>query len=360
MLSYVHNLERIKNTHKEFDEKLMSLRKRIDQTTKAPLEDVRRLKEKYGLSAHGVENITQMLLGAKISQAVQKVLVWYKRLKPVVERARKLKGERKEVADIVEPIRASGVDVRFKEYTPLPDFLIRLLNVSLRLQVGDLAGKIRNVTPDQDVLGTPLTFAFSGDKLKGLDSVKLEGELNYIDPSKSKDAANLQVYGYRVQDLVMSENKELPIVLKKALADLRLHAKLSGEVINANLLVNLQSAMISTGPKKDAGSLAEALASLLSGIRKMDLKVDVSGTLDDYDLRLSSDLDRVLKDAIGKQVKEHTAHMEERLKAGISEKMKGPIGDLRKSLGEFYGIGDELASRLQSGSSLVTSSIQLR
>ena len=347
------DLEMIKRTRKEFDEKSVSLRKRIGQAKKAPLEDIRRLKEKYGFSAHGAANISKMLLGPKISQSVDKALQWYQKLKPVLERAKKLKGPGKEGPQTVKPLRARGVDVRFKEHAPLPDFLIHVMNTSLQLHVGNLRGKIKHITPDQDVLGIPLMFAFSGDNLKGLESVKLEGELNHIDPSKSKDTANLRVRGYQVEDFILSESEELPVVLKKALADLKLSTKLSGNTIDANMSTRIHSARISTQPKKEAGSLAKAVSSTLSGIKKLNIKADISGTLDDYHIRLSSDLDRVLKNAIGNQIKEQGKHLDKELNKAISKKMKGPLDDIKKSLGDFDGIGGELSSRLREGNGLL-------
>ena len=53
----------------------------------------------------------------------------------------------------VTPLRGKGVDVRFPEYHPLPDLLIRAARVSVEIPAGTLTGQIRHITPDQDVLG---------------------------------------------------------------------------------------------------------------------------------------------------------------------------------------------------------------
>ncbi|MCK5307477.1 MAG: TIGR03545 family protein, partial [Zetaproteobacteria bacterium] len=167
------DLDRIRSAQKEFNEVSSSLRKRVDQAKKGPLEDVRRLKEKYALTPRGLENISSQLFSAKLCGWLQNSLAWHEKLKPAVERIRT--GEEKERGEegpeVVRPIRSKGVDVRFKEYAPLPDFLVRLASASANFSFGTVEGKIINITPDQDTLGIPLTFAFAGDNLKGLKSI---------------------------------------------------------------------------------------------------------------------------------------------------------------------------------------------
>jgi len=348
------DLDNIKSARKEFDDLLKLLKRRTDQAAKAPLEDIRRLKDKYSLQGQGVSNITQVLFGPKISYWVEGALVWYERLRPVIERTKQIQkdSEGKEEPEVIKPIRAKGVDVRFKEKKPLPDFLIKMADTSLQIKAGDIKGKINNITPDQDILGIPLSFAFSGDHLKEADSVKLEGELNHIAPSKPKDKANLRIRGYRIENLVMSESKELPIVLKKGLADLKLSVSRRGDVISANALTRFYSVQL-LSPKEGAGSLIKAVNSSLSAIRNLNINVEISGTLKDYDIRLSSDLDRVLKNFIGKQLKEQTARFEKELKVAISEKVKGPFGDLKSDLDGFDSISSVISSRLEEGNKLL-------
>lgn len=343
------DLDRIKTAKKELEKSLTSFRKRVDEVAKAPQADVHRLKEKYALSPRGLTNVSRLVFGEKIGKWTDTALGWYGRLRPVLERAK----EQRQGRDVVKPVRGKGVNVRFKEHEPLPDFLIRIAHVSMEMPTGSIGGEIRNITPDQDVLGIPLTYNFSGKNLKGLQSLELDGQLNHIDPSSPKDTANLKIRGYRVADFSLSDSPELPMVLKKARADFRVHAALAGQALKANLLAGLQSVQISTGMKKEAGPLAKAVASSLSDVKKFSVKADISGTLNDYDIQLSSDLDRVLKDAVGKQVEAQAARLEKDLRAVISEKVSGPMDDLKAGLGGLDAIGSEFAARLDLGDDLL-------
>jgi uncharacterized protein (TIGR03545 family) len=343
------DLDLIKTASNKLEKNLASFRKRINEAAEAPQADVNRLKEKYTLSPEGLTNMSRLVFGGKVSKWADTALDWYERLRPVLERVK----ERKKGSEVVKPVRGKGANVRFKEYEPLPDFLIRTARVSMEIPAGSIEGQIRNITPDQDVLGIPLTYNFSGENLKGLQSVKLNGALNHVNPSSPIDTANLDVSGYQAGDLSLSDSPQFPIALKKASADFNANAVLSDQTLKANLLADLKSVEISTGAKKDDSPLAKAMASSLSDVKRFYVKADISGTLKDYNMRLSSDLDRVLKDAVGKQVKTQAARLEKELKAGISEKVNGPLGDLRADLGGLDAVGSELTSRLNLGSDLL-------
>jgi len=250
-------------------------------------------------------------------------------------------------------VRGKGVDVRFKERAPLPDLLIRTTHVSVEVPAGAIKGQVKNITPDQPILGVPLTFEFVGDKLKGLQSVKLDGTLSRVDPARPSDRANLRMRGYRVEDLSLSKSEQWALALKQALADMDLQATLRGEALNAKLVATLQSVQIASGVKAGAGVLANAVASALSDVKGFTLKAEVTGTVENYEVKLASDLDRVLKDVVGKQVQAQTARLETELQSAIAEKVAGPLNELKASFGGLDSVGTELASRLNLGTDLL-------
>ena len=343
------DLYRIKSARKELEKDVASLRKRMDEATRAPQEDVRRLREKYSLSPEGLINVSQLLFDKKISRWADTALSWYEKLGPVLERPK----DRKRDAEGVKPSRGEGVNVQFKEHEPLPDFLIRVAQASVQVPAGSIRGRIRNITPDQDLLGLPLTYKFWGQNLEGLGSVKIDGVLDHMDPSFAKDTANLQIQGFQVADMSLSDSAELPMVLKKAAADLKARASLSGETLKANLLAGLKSVEIATVSQDDARGLVKATASAVSDIKEFSVKANISGTLDAYDLQISSDLDRVLEDVVGKQIEAQVTRLERELQSAISEKVNEPIADMKASLDGLGAISSELTARLNLGDELL-------
>ncbi len=204
-------LERLKKSRTAFSADLSSAQKLVADMQKAPMNDVRRLRDKYGISTAGLQNMSQALFGDSIGSWVRTSLLWYNRLQPVFRSAVDKKGDKQ----VVKPLRGRGVNVRFKESRPLPDFLIIRTAVSAELDAGMFAGTIRNITPEQQVLGSPLTFSFSGEKLKTAQAMELTGALNHVAPSNADDTARYALRGYRVKDLALSGSKDLPVTLQE-------------------------------------------------------------------------------------------------------------------------------------------------
>ncbi len=342
------DLDKITTAKKTFEDNLAQLRKRLDEATRAPEEDLRRIRDKYALSPQGLANMSSALIEGPLGDKIQKALGWYAKLQPYLQS----NGERKGTAEVVKPLRGKGVDVRFKERAPLPDFLIRTAKIGLDISAGLVSGTIRNITPEQHVVGTPMTFTFSGEKLSGLESLALNGEIDRVDPAKPHDAAALKVRGYHLTDLTLSDGGTLPVSVNEARTDLDLKAGLRGEALDADLAATLQSVRITTGARPDAGAVAKAVASALSDVKGLHLKADVTGTIKQYDVRVSSDLDQVLKQALGKQMQEQVNKFEGQLRTAIAEKVGKPLGDLKSSFGGLTGIGDELNARLQQAGGL--------
>ena len=343
------DLNRIKQARQDLDRTLTSLKGKYDQAKKAPLKDVARLKKKYSISAQGFANMSGLLFGSRINDWTQKAVTWYERLKPLLEGSAK----KQKHGGLDTPMRGKGVYTRFKEKEPLPDFLIRTMSAQLQIEAGDLAGNIKDITNRQDILGIPLTFLFSGEKMKGLTSLNLSGSLDHINASRSKDAVDFTVQGLAVRDIALSKGGQMPITLNNAAVDLELKALIKGDTIAANLISKLDSVHLATGAKDAGGVLMSSIASALSTVSRFTLKADITGTLGEYTATLDSDLDDVLKNAAGKAVGRQAAQLEKDLKKGIFAKVDGPLGQAKESLGGFDGFSGELAQRGNLGNSLM-------
>lgn len=324
---------------------LATLRTRVAAVRAAPQQDVTRLKEKYALSGEGLSNVSHALFGNRISGWVDTAVTWYRRLAPYLERRSAATGK-KEPAPRRE--RAGGIDLRFPEHDPLPDFLIRTAQVSVVLPAGTVAGRINDITPDQDVLGRPLTFDFASDALQGMKGLTLAGALNHIDPQQPRDTADLTVRGYRASGVELVKSDALGLTLAEGAADIALHADLRAGELGAKGSAALDGVRFAT-TTESKGGLAASVAAALDDVRRFRLDGEVSGTATDYDLRLSSDLDRVLKDAFGKQLKARAAEFETQLTAALDERLAGPLGAVEGQVGELGLLDGDLQARLTEG-----------
>ncbi|MBW2023118.1 MAG: hypothetical protein JRI51_09740, partial [Deltaproteobacteria bacterium] len=93
--------------------------------------------------------------------------------------------------------------------------------------------------------------------------------------------------------------------------------------------------------------------SALKNISNFIVNAKVIGTLEEYDIKLSSDLDGVLKKSAGKIIAKQTEQLRQKLSKAIMDKVNGPLSDTAGSLSGLNGIQQELSKRLNLGSGLL-------
>lgn len=215
-----------------------------------------------------------------------------------------------------------------------------------------IRGTVKNITPDQPILGSPMTFSFAGEQLKGLESVTLDGTVNRVNRAKPKDTAQVKVAAYRLEHLGLG-GEGAPVTLKQGLADLDVKASLEGRRIDATVGLRVRSAQMAVGGKLGAGPVGEAIAGALAGIQTFRVNAEIAGVREQYEVRLDSDLDQVLKDAVGRQAKAQIAKLEGQLRAAIDEKIEAKLSDVRRNLGGFDPILQDLVGRLNLGKDIL-------
>jgi uncharacterized protein (TIGR03545 family) len=336
------DLDRIQKAQKEFSTKLASVQDQFSLLEKAPLEDIEQLKKKYSPTSFNAGNWARLPLEGKVQAWVAKALYWREKLNPVLERAKERKGK----AEVIKPLRGKGVDVRFLGYHPLPDFLIRLLKVSAQLSIGEISGRVEDITPDQDVLGRPLRFWLSGEKLQFASLAKMEGVLDHVSPARGSDSVKLLLQGCRAKNWNLSPSNDFPLQLADGVANLGLQAVLREKVIDADLTATFKSTRFEMGKKGESNPLVAALASGMSNISGFTIKAKVSGPLDNYRLEVSSDLGDQVKNAVTSQLQKYASNFDKELSSAVFQKVGGPMQESKGSLRDFGSIGKELQDRL--------------
>ena len=344
------DISQVKKAKSELRQDTKTLKAQFDHLAKAPADDYARLKEKYSPSSSGVLNISRALFGNTVAYWVNIAVDWYRRLSPVLKNAIE-----DEDTQSSKQVRHKGIDVRFAENTPSPGFLIKSAHVSLELEVGDISGEINNITSDQEVLGRPLTFSFFADKLKNAGELELVGTFNHTDPGHAVDKVSFRLARYKVKNFILSESDTFPLSLKQAQSDLQAEVQLKENVLMASMLSAVQSAEFVTTWDQKPGSIARSMERALKDVRDFDIKVNISGTKENYDMHVSSDLDEIMKNAIGKQVRQRVDEFEAQLKDRIKEKTTGKIAELKSRFDKV----DQLKKKLDKSEKLGNEKLEL-
>jgi uncharacterized protein (TIGR03545 family) len=344
------DLDALKKAQSNFDKGIKGYERQVRKLARAPEKDIRRLINKYSLSTDGLANLSQLLFGEKLCGWIGSVWQWYAKLKPYLSKVPKGKDDGE---DTQSPSRGKGIDVRFAEIPPMPDFLIRRMKVNANLTQGDFTGNAENITSDQTILGNPMTYRFSGKEMAQATSLALNGTANYIQPNAPKNTARLKAKGVVVQELSLIRDASFPLNLHQATSDVDLDFALMGNDLKAMVKADFRRVDFQTAPGKDQTGVAKAMTSALGKVKGFALAADITGTPRDYAVDISSDLDQVLRSAVGDLVKTEAAKLKSELQKQIAARVKDPIAQAQSGMTGLNGIEKELSKRLGIGNNLL-------
>jgi uncharacterized protein (TIGR03545 family) len=352
-------VDTIKQAEKDLKIDLQHLKDQVEAVTKAPQEDIANLSEKYSLTPAGLTRLTQSLFGGEVSEKIETGLRWYDKAKPIVDYLEAQKQKQAQAAKTAppKPERFKGIDVRFREEAPLPDFLIRKILVSAKVEAGAFTGRLHDITGDQMILGRPMTFHFSGQQMPGMESFSLDGVINRLNPKAPLDQANLQIQKLGLKTFHLAKSEKFPVVLTHGMVNMTAKAVFEKSFMTAGFSTRFGPIDVSAGPHETNNPLVLALSSALMDVKKFELSAKITGTRDDYDMAFDSDLDQILKDAVEKRVLEQVALLKADLKEKMMEKAQKPIADLRLKLGTFAPILDDLTARGKIGDEILEKAV---
>ncbi len=332
------DLSRIKKAQKDFNGQLRGFQAKAKALANAPIKDINRLAKKYALSPEGAANMTRLLFGNSLCGAVDKASGWYEKIKPYIQKTQKAEKDKK-----AEP----------KKKGERPVFLIRTLKLNALVEAGNLTGKVENITPDQDIIGLPLRFAFLGRDMKGLNALNLNGNADSVTPANPKNNAVLSLKKLKLNDLILGEAGAVPLSIKTATSDIHLNLSTIGDQLSAKLNANFDAVKFLSSLQKDADPIVTAMVNALSNISRFNLKANITGTFDDFQMTITSDLDKTLKSAVGNLIKKEADQFKKALKQQVMAKVKAPVGQANGSLSGLGGIEKELLNRLNLGNGLL-------
>ena len=290
-----------------------------------------------------------LLFGPQYADWVSKGVSLYETVKPMLSKQESASEE----PAAQTPARGKGIDIRFQEHTPIPDVLVRIARVTLLLDAGELKGEIVDIASDQTIYGKPVTFRFAGQKLKAINGVSVQGTIDRTRINQAVDTVTGRIDGYQIADIALSKDSSLPISLERASADIDLDIHIRNQQIASRVTSNLHSVVFDTGKTGEKDLLRAAMQDALEGVSKFQVKAALTGTLEQNDITVESDIDKVMGTAVTKAVAKQVQLFEQKLKEQITQKTNGMLGGLDSSIGDLQFIDKELTDRLKFGDGLL-------
>jgi len=289
---------------------------------KAPAEDFNNLKSKYQLDGTGVANLSRLLFGDKVGEWSQEGLYWYEKVRPFLVSA---DAETVASQDEPETARSEGRFVHYATDRPLPELLVRQVQLALQLDVGQVSVEIYDITHQQEIIDRPTRIVATGKGLKDIKSLDLKGSLDHrVVPGK--DVFDLNIKGIVLKNYDVGA---MGLKLDRSQLDIIGQAELISGEVDANTIAQFTRAKFSS---KDKTQVAVEMAKALAKIDHFDIQGKAKGALTAPDISIESDLDTQLSQAFNQRLKEKQQELEAQLKTALNDKLLSYGGDYKEQL----------------------------
>jgi uncharacterized protein (TIGR03545 family) len=331
--------KRIKQDQKAISEAKTVLSKGKDSLTQqwadlkaAPGQDLNNLKNKYSLDGAGAANLSRLMFGDAAGEWSEEGLYWYEKIRPfLTSEESDVDGE----SEDVKSTRREGRFVHFESDRPLPDLLIRKMQLMVKLpeaqgqpegeSMGDLAISVYDITHQQKVTNKPITFVATGKNLKDIQSLALNGSLDYRS-TPGTDTLDLNVKGVSLKDYDVGA---MGLKLDSSQIDIVGKAQVIAGEIDATSKAEFSKAVFSS---KDKTQVAKEMAKALQKIDRFDIDAFAKGALIAPKVDINSDLDSKLNVAFNQRIDEKQEELEETIKEKLNDKLLAYAGDYQEQL----------------------------
>tara|TARA_B110000027_G_scaffold132222_1_gene157963 strand:- start:1053 stop:2696 length:1644 start_codon:yes stop_codon:yes gene_type:complete len=292
----------------------------IDRAKGLPRAQADRTMQSVGLSNENVAFV-RAITGDQIDQWVTRAKTFSESLSSnTVEQA---------------PSRGTGRWVTFAEDDPLPQVLIRRgqFNGVLQLAASNMRvdGKLSDIAYPLEGYSQPAALVITARDDENA-SLLFEATIDHRQADFSDDF-NLEVMNLPISELVLSSGAERALLLEAGNLNFIASGRASPDTVLANVVAKLSDPRLTTDA--DLATKSEQfLADTLNTLDSVDLQVNVSGALQNPDVNIASNLDKILAAGLKSQISAQTTKFKRQFTDQLGEQTSGQLGAL-SAKGDF-------------------------
>ena len=188
----------------------------------------------------------------------------------------------------------AGRWISFDDTSSLPDLWIKKAQISLQWQQEKIISDWQDITHQHYVLGRPTLFSVNSSSSSLWQSLIISGDL-WLDQSGIKANQNWVLSGLKLSSLALVSQKKLTSQLDSGLLSSSGKAALNGKIISGTSNIDFQKLIIKA---KGSNKIANIVAETLNQLKKLTVNTEISGTVDNINLSLSSNLNKQIGAAL--------------------------------------------------------------
>lgn len=233
------------------------------------------------------------------------------------------------------PSRGTGRWVTFAEDDPLPQVLIRRgqFNGVLQLAASNMRvdGKLSDIAYPLEGYSQPAALVITARDDENA-SLLFEVTIDHRQADFSDDF-NLEVMNLPISELALSSGAEKTLLLEAGNLNFIASGRASPDTVLANVVAKLSDPRLTTDA--DLATKSEQfLAETLNTLDSVDLQVNVSGALQNPDVNIASNLDKILAAGLKSQISAQTTKFKRQFTDQLGEQTSGQLGAL-SAKGDF-------------------------
>jgi uncharacterized protein (TIGR03545 family) len=278
----------------------------------APQEDYALLKGLVAGDEGAIGQVTQHLFGEKAKMYTQGLLLAMDMLS----------GDSDETV-----VEKTAVD------DGLPNVWIKKAAINIKWQDEQIKTDWQNITDQHAIVGNPTTFLINSSKANNWNKIDLKGSFEIIQ-GKVNSVQNWDINGLVLDavELVPAESKQkLNALLESGILASKGGLNVVDGKISGSSVFDLSALKLKATGNND---LTSAIAEIISGLSELELVTDFSGKLTNPSIKVKSDLDKKMLQA---------------LSSGLTGNSSGKLGELKSKLNakvaeQLGQSGEQLAS----------------
>ena len=295
-----------------------------DAIVRAKEQDLRHIRETLRLENLSPQNLSEYLLGPELSETIVTLAKW-------VQWGRQYFPTKVEAA---QPVERRGVDVLFPGIQQRPDFLIQSLVLDGQGQLGrhrfQFQGTAAGVTSQPKLYGKPVVLRARIDAETALE---VEAILDHTGENP-RHRITVNCPGLKQSERVLGRPGELAVLVSPGSTHLWASLDLEGDALSGQVLLKQEPVELipdladAYGGQRLAGSLEEAI----SQVREIRVVVDLSGTLQEPDWKLRSNLGPQLAGAINGLFERELESRRQQLVAYLQGQVEGKLAQFEGTM----------------------------
>lgn len=337
-------LQQFKAYQKKIKADIQSLDENYKQAKKAPEKDWVKLKSSYSLDADNLANISELLFDADIASYLVLANKYYKKIEPYLEQ---------EKTDIAVK-RQQGQMIRFEEFDPEPEFIIKKASFTAVLPSGLFAGKASNISFQQHINNKPASIQLKAKQNKNSKSENISMLLDLRNKKQNVIEFLYEIERREIKQYKIATGETLPLQMDRALLDFELNATVINKKLNASIKGQFSEVALSSQKDSSESNMASMITAAMLEVDRFDVNADITGTIKNPKLKIQSDLDNRVSKQLKARFKQVKKDYELKLKKQMKEKYSDKLQKAEKSMSEINkykqvlnGKQNELAKKLK-------------